>query len=384
MKSVHIYIPKGASTFYANFRVKRNDPVRGVISSHINRSTGSADRRTAQSIANKMRQDALLGLFDVLPKLREDCPTVGKIIDLYLAKARIATARQVAHSFLTVVAEAEGIIDPADRDKARAVRLSSLTAKSMMSFRDRAAQGRTPRGINHMIRSARSIFSRQAMDYYIGLKLPDLSGWMQVAKLPEDKTHKYERIPDATLAAMDGSAPMMLRLARWHGWDTTMGQRWRNAWATYWLMRRAGLRNGEVEELRGEWFVELDGGTWLELITRPYWKPKGSQGRVPIARDLFDNLREVLGELRPGPDGHVLVGCQHARYRGAYIEVNTFIKRFIKGRRKLAYNLRKQYGSEMTRRYGIETASTLLRHSNIAVTWDHYTDDLKLSTVEAL
>ena len=38
----------------------------------------------------------------------------------------------------------------------------------------------------------------------------------------------------------------------------------------------------------------------------------------------------------------------------------------------------------MARRYGLETAARLLRHSAIKTAWEHYYDDLKLQDVEAM
>ena len=70
-KNVNTYVPTGKSVFYANFRVKVNDLRTGARTIQVNGATGSPDRCTAQAIANRMRDDALLGFFDVLPRLRE-------------------------------------------------------------------------------------------------------------------------------------------------------------------------------------------------------------------------------------------------------------------------------------------------------------------------
>ena len=70
-KNVNTYVPTGKSVFYANFRVKVNDLRTGARTIQVNRATGLPDRCTAQAIANRMRDDVLLGFFDVLPRLRE-------------------------------------------------------------------------------------------------------------------------------------------------------------------------------------------------------------------------------------------------------------------------------------------------------------------------
>jgi hypothetical protein len=103
-KNVNTYVPTGKSVFYANFRVKVNDLRTGARTIQVNRATGLPDRCTAQAIANRMRDDVLLGFFDVLPT-RENCPTCGQLADRHLAASRAKTAREVAKDFLTLVAD---------------------------------------------------------------------------------------------------------------------------------------------------------------------------------------------------------------------------------------------------------------------------------------
>ena len=45
---------------------------------------GTIDKKIAQAIANKMRNDALLGRLDVVPYVRKDSPTCGELVDRYL------------------------------------------------------------------------------------------------------------------------------------------------------------------------------------------------------------------------------------------------------------------------------------------------------------
>ena len=84
---------------------------------------------------------------------------------------------------------------------------------------------------------------------------------------------------------MDKRAGAMLRLARRH--TGARRNEWRNAWATYWLIRRCGLRNSEVDALRWEWFSHRENGIFLEMVRRPYWSPKGTEGELPVARELY-------------------------------------------------------------------------------------------------
>jgi hypothetical protein len=48
------------------------------------------------------------------------------------------------------------------------------------------------------------------------------------------------------------------------------------------------------------------------------------------------------------------------------------VRPFVPDRTMAAYELRKQYGSEIARHDGIEVASRVLRHVDIKTTWKHY------------
>ncbi len=377
-KNVNIYIPEGKSVYYANFRAKEKDPSSGAIRSRqINRSTGSPSRQTAQSIANGMRDAALKGLFELVPKLRDDCPTVGDIIERFRRCAKIATVDESVRMFERVVAIGAGL-DESELPRVHAVRLNQLTADSMQRFRDKEKSGRAEVTVNGMMRKARSLFSRRAKEYYRDLKLPDLKEWLGLSQLKEKDKHsrRFRQIPQSVLEAMDKGTPVMLRLAR--RCRGAKRNRWLNAWGTYWMMRRGGLRNRETWHVRWEWFVDVAGAGDLRLgiVNRDYYKPKGRSGFVPIARDLYDMLKRELGPVRP--ESFVLAGSKTDRREGAERQVNQYVSRYLRATGHTAYDLRGQWGSEMAAKYGIETASMLLRHSDIKTTWDYYYDNLKL------
>jgi hypothetical protein len=52
--------------------------------------------------------------------------------------------------------------------------------------------------------------------------------------------------------------------------------------------------------------------------------------------------------------------------------INEFVGRFLPDRKKKAYELRKQFGSEIAQRSGIEVASRVLRHKELKTAWNHY------------
>ena len=389
-KNVNIYIPNGKSVFYANFRAQLRDPETGLQTPrHINRSTGSPSRSTAQSIGNKMRDDAAAGLFDALPKLRDDCPTLATIFARYRQFSKVQELEPVINSFVILASEALGI----SKEKVPEQKVSVLTQASMLAFRDNPDQTRSATTTNAIMRRAKSLFCRRAGEYYQGIKLPDLSGWLSVSFLADRADKRFRRIPADILAAMDAAAPSLLTKARTKSGSARNDDR--TAWATYWLMRRCGLRNSEAENLRWEWIQQRDGRYWLALNRRSYWQPKGSSGDVPLADDLHAMLLAELGPDRtaraaasadpiPAADDYLLAGTLTDRKEGALRIVSIFVRKFLPDRTKSAYELRKQWGSEMARLHGIETAAKLLRHQDIKTAWAHYYDDLKLNTVAAL
>lgn len=368
MKHACIFIPRGKNVYYASFRIRGKQFLR---------ATGTPDQRTAQRIADQMRNLALENLFGTLPKLREDGPKCGSIVDRYLANSAVRNAREVASDFLRVATIGAVV----RRNDARDLPLSRLTAEAMIHFRDRG-DGASPTSTNALMRSAKSIFSIRAMEQYRDLQIPAcINEWKRVAYLPERKSHSFQAIPPETLAKMDRKADMMLRLARWH--NPPVSYEWMNAWACFWLMRLCGLRNSEVEALGWHWLQPRKDGMVIEIIERKgeFW-PKGSSGCVPIDIGLYELLLEQYG---PRVDGqHVLLGTKTDRSNGCLRRVNDFVRRYLPDRQKGAYELRKQFGSEMAARYGIETAAKLLRHKGIKTAWEHYYDSLKLSGVKPL
>jgi integrase len=403
-KDVNVYRPKGTKIYYANYRTKVNDPKRGEIVVQRNISTGVTNRFLAQKIGNKKRIDdqqafAAGTQTRLVTKVQEDFSTTcGQIIDCYLHHSQLTSAKEVVQAFCMMVAEGLGKFNFTVKQReefVRPLRLLTLSKEQLMAFRDQKARenlGLPVRGANNIhgiMSTGKSIFSRKALEYY-GLKLPpNVREWMEVSNPARGKgeDESFQPIDPQKLARMDKvarkdnpQASMMLRLSRGYGrlggYDAE-SVRWRNAWAAYWLMRRCGLRNIEVENLRWEWFEVGHKNINLVLINRPYWKPKQTGGRVPIAQDFYAALLEVFGPTRPGPEGYVLEGEARDRYEGANEFVNKFVRRYSPDRAKGAYELRKQYGSEMAAKYDIATAARLLRHKGLEMAYRHYYTPLK-------
>jgi integrase len=399
---VYVFKRDDSAYYLCSYRVKVRDPERGIRTIQRTLSTQTADDKVAQKRANRMREEDVARFYDneqgTRVNLRDDYPTCGQIVDLYLAVARNKSTKNVARDFLTVVAEGTMILgDKAGREKARSIKASELTTDHMLRWRNQEArikaglEPRTPANVNYFMRAAKSVFSNQnTTETYNGLKLPpSIDLWRKISFLKAPKNGGFQQIPQAVLARMDRRArKFFLRIARWyqrHKNERFVNQ-YLNAHACYWLIRRCGLRNSEVEQLRWEWFKkDEEGKIWLHLVHYPYWEPKGSPGKIPVAQDLYHELVSIFGPPRSGPDGFVLLGTKDHRDDGSHRAPSKFCRKYVRGDRdKSLYELRKQYGSEIALRYGIEMAAKLLRHADIHTTWKHYMDLLKLREVQPL
>jgi integrase len=151
----------------------------------------------------------------------------------------------------------------------------------------------------------------------------------------------------------------------------------RQVWAVFALMRWCGLRNHETIDLRWDWIRQGKKSMVLEFTTRDlgkgkFYYPKGRAGAVPVRADLLEQLRAAFPESEEfviprkfQSDAEKI--CERA--------VNRFVEKFLSRRgKKLAYNLRMQFGAEVAMRDGLEVASRMLRHASTQTTWAYYHD----------
>lgn len=321
-----------------------------------------------------------------LDKLRMKSPycTVGEILERYEDRSGNRSARRAVMQFYNVVAEGLGFLGDDAFKRADESRATVICKATSLAFRDRKGQGRTPGTINTMMRGARSLFTLEAMDFYVGLKLPAkdvIESFSEVSYLSDSRENskRFVEIPAEDLAAMDKAVM---------GLEQAMPL----VWATYQLMRKCGLRNEEIEVVKWHWFTRLPEGDYrLYLIARPDeevsedrpqgYEPKGSSGWVPVSKWLYDKLRALFPSN--DPRDYVLPGTKTTRKDATHRHINDFVRPWLGHRVKKSYNLRKQFGSEIAAEYGIETASTLLRHADLKTTWEHYHTDLRAAKVVA-
>jgi hypothetical protein len=75
------------------------------------------------------------------------------------------------------------------------------------------------------------------------------------------------------------------------------------------------------------------------------------------------------------------IGYSHYRCKRIFASLNSWLRSHGVGGNFPLHTLRKAYGSEICAKLGIYAASRALRHSDIAITSQHYLDKKKPTTI---
>ena len=278
--------------------------------------------------------------------------TLGGVADIYSAHGPEKSKTKTLSRFVSYAREATGREDWRERSCEAALGAEAL--RRWITAQERA--GRSKNGIHSDVQQIKSVVSKKRIHLFKDMKLPDLAEFWMVTG-GSTKTEGYQPIDRAVLRRMDAAARISLRREN------------ARVWAIYWLMRKAGLRNEEVEDLKWAWVEWKDKKTAvLVLVEREGWTPKGRSGRVPVRARLMRLIQRALG------GGEYVIPRKHKTeaHDLTHYDINDFVRRFLPDGNKGAYNLRKEYGAMIALRDGIEVASRLLRHSDISTTYRHY------------
>ncbi len=232
----------------------------------------------------------------------------------------------------------------------------------------------SPQGRESTWRQIRAVFAKEPMRWYrqAGLVLPDMEEFRAVkgkVKAREKLFKGFVPLRPEVLAEMDAAAEKL---------RTSADMEDRKVWAVYALMRWCGLRNSETTALRWEWLVRGQKGyLWKFEVHKDeegnWQEPKGTPGQVPVRTRLLGQLRWALKTRRSGfviPRANKTEADDLSSRR-----INDFVRPWFPNagpKDKKAYDLRKQFGSEIALRDGIEVACRILRHADIKTTWNHY------------
>jgi integrase len=323
------------------------------------------------------------------PKLAEKKrdATVGQFIDEVKAKADLdlKTIEGYCKAFRSIVADISGI----DGGKAKfdnykgghekwlasinGVRLSALTPSRLQEWkraflakakRDPLSQRRAKVSVNSFIRRARSLFSLSIVRH-LGLELPVPLPFTGIALEPRQSL-KYRSSFDVT---------ELIKKAR-----NDLSESDPELFKIFLLAVMVGLRRHEIDLL--EWpSFQWEAGV-IRIEPTRYFHPKSedSIGDVAIDAELAEIFRGyraraesefvIESTRKPKPD----VLYQHYRCDDAFRRLTKWLRLHGVKAHKPLHTLRKEYGSQINAIHGIHAASRALRHADIRVTNEYYTD----------
>jgi len=146
------------------------------------------------------------------------------------------------------------------------------------------------------------------------------------------------------------------------------------------LATMVGLRRNEIDKLQWQAFRWADGV--LRIETTEHFTPKSedSGGDVPIDKELAAMFKGwkakasgsfvIEGDTGPRPS----TSYAHYRAKRDFDGLTAWLRSKGVTAVKPLHELRKEFGSQLCAKYGIYTASRMLRHADIAITAQHYLD----------
>ena len=146
------------------------------------------------------------------------------------------------------------------------------------------------------------------------------------------------------------------------------------------LATMAGLRRNEIDKLPWSAFRWNEGVIRIETTQHFAPKTSDSGGDVPIEKELAALFRgwhaKAKGDFVIEADGEPVSGTSYAYYRANrhFDALTAWLRAKGVTAPKPLHELRKEFGSQLCAKYGIYAASRMLRHTDIAITAQHYLD----------
>lgn len=349
-----------------------------------------AAAKKALATAQKQGLKTLMAaLSDAGVRQRSEFSSIADVLDAYWTgpmRPMESTARDVMGSLRIVLCKATGgQLLPADasftdrerwRQQIGQLSAGLLTRDLVLDYyrAEYAERGlgaldmRTVRrehsSINSTLRQARSVFSKKSRTLSLHhLRLPDLSGFMDVPLLPEPKKVAEELDPLAVVRMVDAVAHLRHTDAE--------------AWLFLSLMGLMGLRNSEALAAHADWLERGADGVWRLNVrdreataTCPAFEIKGATARqIAVPECILDFITGRKGRLVAPEDADYKLDTLQRR-------ASAFVRQFFSGTEKTCYNLRKIGGTVIKERDGERVSSDFLGHvpdyGSARVTRRHY------------
>jgi integrase len=352
-----------------------------------NRDAAAAKARDIFLILQAQGWDAAVARYR--PRLAEKKRdvSVGEFIEELKAKADLEarTIEGYCKAFRTIVAstfEIDGGNEKFDHRKGghqkwlarvHGVKLSALTPARIQQWkraylakakRDPLSQRQAKVSVNSFMRQARSLFSPDILRH-LAIELPEPLPFTGIAFEPRQSL-KYR----SSFKVLD-----LIRKAR-----SDLAESETELFKIFLLAVMVGLRRREIDLLEWSSFRWDAGVVRIEPTRHFHPKSEDSIGDVAIDPELMEIFRgyraratgEFVIECKRKPKPEVLY--DYCRCRDQFKRLAKWLRKAGVKASKPLHTLRKEYGSQINAIHGIHAASRALRHADIRVTNEYYTD----------
>ena len=305
-----------------------------------------------------------------------------------IAGLRPKTFADYAKAFRKIVAEIYKIDGGRDKfnphtggrtkwlEKIEAIPLAEITPEDVQKWKlaflgragtDPVKQRRAKISVNSLLRQAKSLFSKNVLKF-LSIKLPNPLPFEGIAFEPR-QTMRYRSGMDVTKLILQAQKDLE------DGEGDT-----REQYKAFLLGLCAGLRRNEIDKL--EWTAFDFENHLIRIQTTEFLhlKTEESGGEVeidPEVAEVFADYREqATGRFVVESDRIPIMDATYSTYRcgGVFQKLTVWLRgQGIKAQKPL-HELRKEFGATLTNAHGIYAASRALRHSDIAITSQHYAD----------
>jgi integrase len=312
--------------------------------------------------------------------------TVGDFLDQVLRTAsNQRTVEGYAKAFRQIVSQSFGLDSVRDKydyrhggqrkwlENVHSVKLAEVTPARVQEWKrsflvdagsDPLALRKARISVNSLLRQARSLFATKRIRH-LQLSLPNPLPFDGMDFEPR-QSMKYRSEIDVTDLIKAAKSELRDSLPE--------------AYKVFLLAIGAGMRKKEID------LLEWSSFRWDENVIRieatRYFHPKSedSIADLPVDREvmtLFWGYHKrakgpfvIKSKRAPLPTKP----RQYYRCDQTFEQVNVWLRQHGVGGSKPLHTLRKEYGSLLTRSYGIHAASRALRHADLRMTSEHYSD----------
>ena len=341
--------------------IKRNGKwtaVESINGKRVWHSTKTENKKLAEKRA-KTFFDALradnLAAAELLMNRNPSGKTIGELLEVFpkMAIAKAPTAKGYVSAMKILLRETGTPLTTP---------VNSLTGKMISTFerlrhkkaKDVPELHRAKRTVSSTVRQAKAIFSKRMMQRYGD------EGWHFnvddfISRTVESGPSVRYKAPDAGLPARTLAASKELR------------QIDPEAYKAFLMAYFAGLRKAEIAHATVNWIEDHA----IHVQPDGQFDTKNSHERtVPLAPDVFSDLQELMPA-----EGYLLQGSNTERTELVFRRLNKWLRGIgWTHSTKAVHELRKVYGSTVSRLAGIHAAQHLLGHMDYSTTDRYYAD----------